>query len=152
LETLFDVLAVRDVLQTRRKGLIDEAMAAIADEIEHIDTQMAKVKAQIDGMVAEDLAALRRDKSTGVVKFVRDGVEVKETVSKVVTWDQIKLQEIHHKIKSAGDNPDEYIGMKLSVAESAFKAWPAMIKKIFEPARTVKPGKPSLSFKVVKEK
>ena len=74
METLFDVLAVRDVLQTRRKGLIDEAMAAIADEIEHIDTQMAKVKAQIDGMVAEDLAALRRDKATGVVKFVRDGV------------------------------------------------------------------------------
>ena len=34
----------------------------------------------------------------------------------------------------------EYIKIKYDVSESAYKAWPEVIRKEFEPARTVKPG------------
>lgn len=44
-------------------------------------------------------------------------------------------------IESWDEDPAEYVKTELSVSERAYGAWPAPIRKLFEPARCAKPGK-----------
>ena len=87
-------------------------------------------------------------KDTGTVNFVVDGVEVKQTVSKTVKWDQSELAFVFERIQEAGDNPDDYIKTSLSVSESDFKKWRPEIQAVFTKARSVLPGKPKYDFEV----
>lgn len=74
------------------------------------------------------------------------GKAVRVEVPKSVEWDQARLREAVRTVESWGEDPTQYVTMKLSVPESAYKAWPESIKSVFEPARTVKAGKPKISF------
>ena len=44
---------------------------------------------------------------------------------------------------SWGENPADYLKVKFEVSERAYEAWPARLKELFTPARTVETGKPS---------
>jgi hypothetical protein len=81
-------------------------------------------------------------KDTGTIRFEDGDVTVIADLPKRIDWDQGKLAEIAENIASAGEDPAEFIDTKLSVAERKFGALPESWRKGFEPARTVRTGKP----------
>ena len=81
-------------------------------------------------------------KDTGTIRFEDDGVTVIAELPKRIDWDQAKLTQIAANIASAGEDPAEFIDTKLSVSERKFGALPDSWRKGFEPARTVRTGKP----------
>ena len=84
----------------------------------------------------------REGKDTGTIRFEDDGVTVIADLPKRISWDQGKLAQIAENIASAGEDPAEFIDTKLSVSERKFDALPESWRKGFEPARTVRSGKP----------
>ena len=105
--------------------------------------------AWLDGAIAlryaDRAAALRRDqgKDTGTIRFEDDGVVIVADLPKKVEWDQEQLAAVAARIRASGDDPADYIETALRVSERAYGAWPPAIRAVFEPARTVKTGKPS---------
>ena len=85
-------------------------------------------------------------KDTGTIRFEDDGVTVIAELPKRIDWDQVKLAQIAENIASAGEDPAEFIDTKLSVSERKFGALPESWRKGFEPARTVRTGKPKFRF------
>ena len=81
-------------------------------------------------------------KDTGTIRFEDDGVTVIAELPKRIDWNQAKLAQIAANIASAGEDPDEFIDTKLSVSERKYGALPESWRKGFEPARTVRTGKP----------
>ena len=81
-------------------------------------------------------------KDTGTIRFEDDGVTVIAELPKRIDWDQAKLAQIAANIASAGEESAEFIDTKLSVSERKFGALPESWRKGFEPARTVRTGKP----------
>ena len=63
---------------------------------------------------------------------------------KRVRWDQTRLAEAVEIIRRDwNDDPAQYVRTELKVAETAYGSWPAAIRQLFEPARTVETGKPT---------
>ena len=63
-------------------------------------------------------------------------------VPKRIDWDQDKLAAIVSRIRQSGDDPAEFVRTSYEVSERAYAAWPSAIRRLFEPARTLKLGKP----------
>lgn len=72
---------------------------------------------------------------------------------KKVKWDESKLRDIGADITAnwEGDDPNNYIDVKMSVSETKYKAWPPMLKKVFDPARTVSNGTTKVTLKKLVE-
>jgi hypothetical protein len=85
-------------------------------------------------------------KDTGTIRFADGGVTVVVELPKRVDWDQAKLAQIAANIAAAGEDPTEFIDTKLTVSERKFGALPESWRKGFEPARTVRTGKPTFRF------
>jgi hypothetical protein len=82
-------------------------------------------------------------KDTGVVRFEDNGFVVIADLPKRVKWDQDKLQHAAEIIRSGwGDDPTDYIKVKLEVSEAAFANWPRPVRELFIPARTVETSRP----------
>ena len=111
-----------------------------------------KTKDWIDGAIALRFAdraqALRREggKDTGTVRFVYDGVTVVADLPKRVDWDQALIADLVERIRAGGDDPGQYVEIAIKVPERKYTAWPDHIRRQFEPARTVRTGKPSISL------
>lgn len=113
------------------------------------DLQRAKtVSDWLDGAIALKYADRAQDnrqeagKDTGTIRFEDDGVTVIAELPKRIDWDQALLAQIAENIASAGEDPAEFIETKLSVSERKYSALPESWRKGFEPARTVRTGKP----------
>ncbi len=81
-------------------------------------------------------------KDTGTVRFHDGSVEVTAELPKRVEWDQRRLATLAEQIRAGGEDPAEYLEVSFKVSERAYTAWPERIRKAFEPARTVRTGKP----------
>jgi len=92
--------------------------------------------------------ALRREagKDTGTVRFDCDGVTVVAELPKRVDWDQALIAGVVERIRAGGDDPGQYVEIAIKVPERKYTAWPDHIRRQFEPARTVRTGKPSISL------
>jgi hypothetical protein len=99
----------------------------------------------VDDLILSDLAGKVKPQGSTTVEY--EGRKVTVTNPVTVKWDQDQLRGIADRIRTGGDNPDEFIETKLGVKESSYKAWPESIQKVFIPARTVTPGKPRLEVK-----
>lgn len=97
----------------------------------------------------QKLAETKKD--TGTVNFPLEGVMVKAQVSKTVKWNQEGLAGLCERIRSAGDNPSEYMKIAYDVSETKFKEWPDTIKNAFSPFRTVVPGKPRFDYAIIED-
>ena len=97
---------------------------------------------------AERAKAARADagKDFGVVRLTDDGVTVVADLPKKVEWDQHELGEIVERIKAEGEDPRDYVEVSLKVSERKYAAWPPHIRRVFEPARTVRTGKESFEL------
>jgi hypothetical protein len=91
-------------------------------------------------------------KETGTVNFDDDGVRVSSDLPKKPVWDQARLAEIAQRISASGDNPAEFLDISYKVAERKYTAWPESLRTVFEPARTLKTGKPTFRLSIAEEK
>jgi len=82
-------------------------------------------------------------KDTGVVRFEDGPVTITAELPKRVVWDQERLAALRDRIADSGDDPDELIETVFKVSERSYMAWPASLRELFMPARTIKTGKPS---------
>jgi len=111
-------------------------------------TQAKSVADWLDGAISLKYADRAQDtrqeagKDTGTIRFEDDGVTVIAELPKRIDWDQELLAQIAENIASAGEDPAEFIETKLSVSERKYGALPESWRKGFEPARTVRTGKP----------
>jgi hypothetical protein len=119
---------------------------------EDADAAFKKAKARkdwLDGAIAQKFAERAREaraalaKDTGVVRFTDGAVTIIADLPKRVEWDQPKLAALVEKIRASGEDPSQYVEISLSVSERAYGAWPDAIRSAFEPARTLKTGKPT---------
>lgn len=89
-------------------------------------------------------ARAEQDKDTGTVRFEDNGFTVVADLPKRVKWNQQRLKELLELIRSGwGEDPADYVKVKFEVSERAYDAWPARLRELFTPARTVETGKPS---------
>ncbi|MGI6247266.1 MAG: hypothetical protein ACOYJQ_16085 [Pseudochelatococcus sp.] len=111
-------------------------------------TQAKSVADWLDGAISLKYADRAQDtrqeagKDTGTIRFEDDGVTVIAELPKRIDWDQALLAQIAENIAAAGEDPAEFIETKLSVSERKYTALPESWRKGFEPARTVRTGKP----------
>ena len=89
--------------------------------------------------------------STGTHHRQDGEFDIKITVPKRVDWSQPKLAEAVETIKGWGEDPSEYVDTTIKVQERKFDAWPSAIRDLFEPARTVKTGKPKFDVALAKK-
>ena len=81
-------------------------------------------------------------KDTGTIRFEDGDVTVIADLPKRIDWDQVKLAQVAENIASAGEDPSEFIDTTFKVSERKYTALPESWRKGFEPARTVRIGKP----------
>ena len=81
-------------------------------------------------------------KDTGTVRLQDGPVTVVAELPKRVDWDQAMLAGLVERIRADGADPAEYLDIAFSVPERKYTAWPTDIRQEFEPARTVRTGKP----------
>lgn len=125
-----------------------DQLALLKGAAEEQQTQAKSVADWLDGAISLKYADRAQDtrqeagKDTGTIRFEDDGVTVIAELPKRIDWDQALLAQIAENIASAGENPAEFIETKLSVSERKYGALPESWRKGFEPARTVRTGKP----------
>jgi hypothetical protein len=90
-------------------------------------------------------------KDTAIVRFQDGAVEVAVELPKRVEWDQRRLAALVEQIRAGGEDPREYFELTFKVSERAYAAWPERIRSAFEPARTVRTGKPSYRLTLMSE-
>ena len=93
---------------------------------------------------ADRAAECRRDagKDTGTVRISDGNVTVIADLPKRIDWDQRALAGLAESIAASGENPAEFIETTLKVSERKYAGLPESWRKGFEPARTVRTGKP----------
>lgn len=122
----------------------------LQDEADNALAEARRRRANLDSVLARrygDLvgAGLREQgKDTGTVRLTDGDYPVVCEIKKSVYWNADKLTELRDTIAAAGDDPGVYIVTKteLTVREASYATWPAPVRAVFEPARTVKAGKP----------
>ena len=90
-------------------------------------------------------------KDTGTVRFQDGTIEVVVDLAKRVDWDQPRLAALSEQIRAGGEDPGQYVEVSFKVSERAYTAWPERIRAAFEPARTVRTGKPTYRLIILSE-
>ena len=115
---------------------------AVKSSLRHYDIVLQSALNQRFGERAQSLRQ-SAGKQTGTVRLVEAGFEIVADLPKRVEYDQLRLKDAVDTLRSWGEEPDDYVSFEIKVAEARFNAWPPAIRKLFEPARTLKTGKPS---------
>lgn len=110
------------------------------------------LQATLNHRFSERAQELRRQagKTTGVVRLEEDGYVVIADLPKKPEYDQAKLRQAVEALRKWGENPEDYVGIEIKVAETKYNAWPPAVRELFEPARTLKTGKPTYRLEQVK--
>jgi len=80
-------------------------------------------------------------KETGTIRFEDNGVTVVADLPKKVDWNQDALAGVVELLSAEGEDARHYVEITFKVSERRYGAWPPHIRKLFEPARTVRTGK-----------
>jgi hypothetical protein len=146
---------VRDLEIDAIAALSVPELACVMDDLAHQKATLAlvedKVRNALDckyGARAHQCRA-GESKDTGVVRFEDNGFIIVADLPKRVKWDQEKLKHAVEIIRTGwGDDPAEYVKVKLEVSESAFSSWPRPVRELFIPARTVETGPPRYRIEI----
>jgi hypothetical protein len=146
--------------QLRQMPLGDVA-ALPASELARLQKELAEAMSQtklvgdlLDGVLVrrfgDRAATIRQEtgKDFGLIRFQDGDVDVAMDLPKRPSWDQGKLAGVVKMILASGDDPAQYVETTFDVSERKYTAWPDNIRRVFEPARTVKAGKPSFKLTV----
>jgi hypothetical protein len=130
-------------------GVLDalpiDVLANLHEQAEAHLSSASQMVAILHGIFTRRYAAGLND--TGTHNRTDGDYEIKITVPKRAEWDQTELAKAIETIKGWGENPADYVETKMSVSETRYKAWPPAIRDLFEPARTLKAGKPKFEIK-----
>jgi hypothetical protein len=128
---------------------VDQLALLVDEAVEALD-RARRVKDRLDGALdlrygaRASTARAKADKATGTVRFDDGEFVIIADLPKRVRWDQARLAEAVETIRRDwNDDPAQYVRTELKVSETAYGSWPAAIRRLFEPARTVEIGKPS---------
>ena len=111
----------------------------------------------LDGAIALKYGDQAKDvrraegKDTGTIRLQDGPVTVVSELPKRVDWDQAMLAGLVERIRAGGADPAEYVDIAFSVPERKYTAWPTDIRQEFEPARTVRTGKPKFRLMLGEE-
>jgi hypothetical protein len=120
-------------------------LANMQNEADHHLASAQQLQAILHGVLTRRYAAGLND--TGTHHRTDGDFDIKVTVPKTVSWDQPRLASAMATIRDEWEgDPAEYVETKMSVMERKFDAWPAPIRDLFAPARTVKAGKPKIEI------
>lgn len=141
---------VRHLEAERIAELTAPELACVMDDLAEQRAALAliedKVRHALD-LKYGDRARQRRaedGKDTGVVRFDDNGFVIIADLPKRVKWDQDRLKHATEIIRSGwGDDPADYVKVKLEVSEAAFANWPKPVRELFVPARTIETGRPT---------
>jgi hypothetical protein len=125
-------------------ALLDDAAELKADAKRVADLLHDALHARFGA--AAGAARRAEGKDTGRVRLAEDGFELVADLAKRVEWNQARLAEAVRTLRDWGENPADYVATELRVPEARFTAWPRRIRALFEPARTVAPGRPSYAL------
>lgn len=108
------------------------------------------MQAEYERRFAAAAAQLRRqqNKDTGTVRLAADGYVVIADLPKKTDYDQDKLRAAVATLLAWGEDPDHYVVTEIKVPEAKYTAWPPTIRALFEPARTVRTGKPTYKLEL----
>lgn len=129
-------------------GLPGDQLAILKQEADERLRAAKTLHDWIDGAIAlkyGDQAQEARGaegKDTGTVRLQDGPITVVAELPKRVDWDQAMLAGLVERIRADGADPAEYVDIAFSVPERKYTAWPTDIRQEFEPARTVRSGKP----------
>jgi hypothetical protein len=143
---------VADWTPDRIASLETDILARLSRELANTKASLADVEAKfgvaLDHKFGEQARDLRfaEGKDSGKIRLDDGDFVIVADQPKRVEWDQRELAAVVARIRDAGDDPAEYMKTRLEVSERAYTAWPQRIRAIFEPARTVKLGKPSYAI------
>ena len=147
--------SVNDMLNMQTGELAQmpvELLAGLQAELAHAAKQLkaasAKFSTALEVRFAARAAEARRacGKDTGTVRLVDGDYTIVADLPKRVDWDQQQLAQIAANIAASGEDPAEFIETTLKVSERKYTALPESWRKGFEPARTVRTGKPKYRF------
>ena len=122
-------------------------LARLQKEAEDALRKAKLTVAWLDGALTQKYAtrakAARVDagKDYGVARFEDGDVTIVSDLPKKIAWDQHELSDLVERIKAEGEDPRDYVEVSLKVSERKYGAWPKHIRSLFEPSRTVRPGK-----------
>jgi len=125
-----------------------ELLASLQAELAHAAKQMkaanTRFSTALEVRYASRAAEARQacGKDTGTVRLTDGDYTVVADLPKRIDWSQEKLAQIAANIADSGEDPAEFIDTKLTVSERKYGALPDAWRKGFEPARTVRVGKP----------
>jgi hypothetical protein len=134
-----------------------EVLAALAGSLAELKTFVAdaeaRLNAALDVRFGDRARQLRAEdgKDSGRVRLGDRLFVIVADVPKRIDWDQDKLATIVARIRQSGDDPSEYVRTTYEVSERAYTAWPSPIRRLFEPARTVRLGKPRYAIEARRE-
>lgn len=147
-----------DVMSVGELAILPPAtLASLRVQVEQIAEEAHRLEAKLDGALDYRYGPRARqvraslEKDTGTVRFEDNGFVIVADLPKRVKWDQHKLTEIVELIRSGwGEDPNDYVRVKLEVSERAYEAWPPRLKELFAAARTVETGKPNYELIALK--
>lgn len=150
-------LQLEDLTRERIKALSKPALQELSVLLAEMDRGIGRAREQLtaalDDLYGDAARAqlLGAGKDSGTTHLIDGILSITVEIKKSVSWDQDELAAIARRIASNGDDPAEYIDVKYSVSERKFAAWPETLRRPFEAARTVKPGKPTFRLALVGE-
>ena len=127
-------------------------LACIMDDLAEQKASLALIEDKIRIALDRKYGARARQrraeegKDAGVVRFEDNGFVVIADLPKRVKWDQEKLRHAVEIIRTGwGDDPADYVKVKLEVSEAAFANWPRPVRELFIRRAPSKPGGRSIA-------
>ena len=126
-----------------------EELSLLTSDITEAKSNIAavenKMRCGLDLKYGQRAATQRSNlgKSTGIVRFDDGFFSVVAELPKRVKWDQALLANaVKTIVEQWREDPEQYVTTEYKVSEASYSAWPDVLRKLFEPARTVEHGKP----------
>ncbi len=125
---------------------------AIAARRKEIKDQDEKLTASMTRRYGDMAANVRRSlgKDTGRVSLNDGEFVVRADLVKKVTWDAKVLRAAVDTLLNQGEDPEEYVTIKVEVSEKKYEAWPSKIQTLFKAGRTVGTGRPTFEIERAK--
>ncbi len=120
----------------------------IKQKIAELTSQKKQLETALSVMAEPEILAQLsgKDYGAGTATIVSEKYKIKYVVSKKVKWNQEMLDGVSRELVARGEDPREYITVKFDVSENAYKNWPISLQSIFESARTVEIGSPTITI------
>jgi hypothetical protein len=143
---------LREMGPAKAAALPLDQLALLLDEVAALKADAKRLgdllHDALDARFSAAASAARREegKDTGRVRLEQDGFEVVADLPKKVEWQQARLAAAVATLREWGEDPADYVATELRVPEARFSAWPPRIRALFEPARTVRPARPTYTL------